>query len=46
VDEIFEPKLNWEHSAYKWIKSLNEIPSPVHFGTKRLVQKLKKRFRV
>jgi len=46
VDEIFEPKLNWEHSAYVWVTSLKEIPNPVHFGTKRLFQKLKTRFKL
>ena len=44
VDEIFDPKLNWEHSDYKWITTLKEIPKPIHFGTKRLLQKIKDKY--
>lgn len=46
VDEIFEPKLNWEHSDYKWIKSFDEIPASIHFGTKRLLKKLSIKFKM
>lgn len=46
VDEIFEPKLNWEHSDFKWIKNFNDIPTPIHFGTKRLLKKLSIKFRL
>lgn len=44
VDTIFKPDLNWEHSDYKWISKLSEIPNPIHFGTKELLSKIKKRW--
>jgi hypothetical protein len=46
VDEIFEPKLNWEHSAYKWITSFKDIPAPIHFGTKRILKKLQIKYKM
>lgn len=46
VDEIFAPKLNWEHSSYKWIKTLDDIPTPIHFGTKELFPKIKQKWKI
>jgi hypothetical protein len=36
IDEEFEPQLNWETQGYKWI-SLDNLPSPLHFGLQWLI---------
>lgn len=36
IDEEFEPQLNWETQGYKWT-SLDNLPSPLHFGLQWLI---------
>jgi len=36
VDEEFEAILDWENEDYAWF-GLNQLPSPLHFGTKALL---------
>jgi 8-oxo-dGTP pyrophosphatase MutT (NUDIX family) len=40
VEEEFKPRLDWENSDAQWF-SLDEFPRNLHFGTKRLLEKLK-----
>lgn len=41
VEEEFEPILDWENERAEWF-TLNEFPRNLHFGTKRLLDKLNK----
>jgi 8-oxo-dGTP pyrophosphatase MutT (NUDIX family) len=41
VEEEFKPILDWENESAEWF-SLDEFPSNLHFGTKRLLDKLNK----
>lgn len=34
--------MNWETQDFRWINFGNPIPSPLHFGTKQLLPKLKR----
>ena len=37
VDEPFEPQLNWENHAWKWVDEHGAGKLPLHFGTKALL---------
>jgi len=39
VEEEFDPVLDWENESAEWF-TLNEFPPNLHFGTKRLLDKL------
>jgi len=40
VKNEFKPKLSHEHDAFKWVHIIKEeIPTPLHFGTERLIYK-------
>ena len=39
VEEEFEPVLDWENESAEWF-TLNEFPRNLHFGIKRLLEKL------
>ena len=39
----FEPRLNWEHRHAFWWNGRDKINGEIHFGTKRLLKKYKKR---
>ena len=41
VEEEFSPTLDWENESAEWF-SLNDFPPNLHFGTKRLLDKLNK----
>jgi 8-oxo-dGTP pyrophosphatase MutT (NUDIX family) len=41
VEEEFTPTLDWENESAEWF-SLNDFPPNLHFGTKRLLDKLNK----
>lgn len=35
----FKPKTDWENERFEWV-TLDNLPSPLHFGTKRIIKKL------
>ena len=39
----FEPRLNWEHRHAFWWNGKDTINGEIHFGTKRLLKKYKRR---
>jgi 8-oxo-dGTP pyrophosphatase MutT (NUDIX family) len=41
VDREFDPDLNWESDDFGWF-DINEFPSNIHFGLKRVYPKLKR----
>ena len=44
VDNEFEPILNAEHDNYKWVDINHDIlPEPLHFGTKMLINSVKRK---
>ena len=45
VDKEIEPKLNYEHSTYKWF-NVESIPQNLHFGIKNILLKMKVRKRL
>ena len=41
IPKEFKPKLNWEHDLCFWWNGKDKIKGKVHFGTKRLLKKIK-----
>jgi len=40
IDKEFKPRLDWETEKYGWF-AIDEFPSPLHFGLKALLPRLK-----
>jgi 8-oxo-dGTP pyrophosphatase MutT (NUDIX family) len=43
VPKEFKPKLNWEHTESFWWGGVRDIKGKMHFGTKSLLKKYKKK---